>query len=49
VIIKLLDGTGAILITLIIIIIIHHGTITGDGIEKNEFIFYKCLYQNSLT
>lgn len=39
VIIKLLDGTGDILITLIIIIIILHGTITGDGTEKNESIF----------
>ena len=39
VIIKMLDGTGDILITLIIIIIILHGTITGDGTEKNESIF----------
>ena len=39
VIIKLLDGTGDILITFIIIIIILHGTITGDGTEKNESIF----------
>lgn len=37
--IKLLDGTGDIIITLIIMVIILHGTITGDGIEKFEFIF----------